>query len=369
MALSLSLKNQKKKFGEARLSVDIRELYELQARLIITQYKINSVRIVYQEPLVKTCQEIIFYSTTQAAFSSRALSELRSEKWLIDFPHCFSLKEVSLDSVESICYFCPFSYLNQKPEYIQIFSSEYLDKKTQDYVQQTAILLSKYLDICLESIRQQNEIQLLEQVVQRASHQLRNSLALIGLYAENLSLGLQDNSYQEQAKVIQESIQELDDKLLEMLYCSQGAKLKVSLHDLRSLVQESLRGLSPLINQKQITINLTEASTNLAIDRLQMKQVFDNLLSNAIHFSPFQGTVTCNWQIFQNEVIIKISDQGMGFCESDLQKIFTPFYSRRPGGTGLGLTIAKKIVLDHQGSISATNLLNSGAQFSIILPR
>ncbi|MEJ1935351.1 ATP-binding protein, partial [Nostoc sp. NIES-2111] len=93
------------------------------------------------------------------------------------------------------------------------------------------------------------------------------------------------------------------------------------------------------------------------------------ILSNAVYFSPESGTITCSWQIFQTEVLIKISDQGQGLSPEDMQKIFTPFYTRRPGGTGLGLTIAKKIILDHHGNLWAQSVAEGGAQFCIILPR
>ena len=198
---------------------------------------------------------------------------------------------------------------------------------------------------------------------------MRNPLALIGLYAENLCLGLPDGLWQEQATIIRETIQDLDTNLTELIYCGQGTKLKVTLQDLRTVVVESIQGLQPWINQKDIQICYPETSTTLAIDRLQMKQVFDNLLSNAIHFSPHSGTITCSWQIYQNEVLICISDQGPGLSPEDLKQIFTAFYSRRPGGTGLGLTIAKKIVLDHQGSLWAQSSVKGGATFSLTLPR
>jgi signal transduction histidine kinase len=239
----------------------------------------------------------------------------------------------------------------------------------QEQVKKTALILKKYFELFSESERQKAEIQLLEQTIQRASHQLRNSLSLIALYAQNLCFGLKNNSWQEQATVIRDSVQELDTNLNELIYCGQSTKLRISLQDLKSLVTESLQGLKPLIDNKQLKICLPDNSTTLVVDRLQMKQVFDNLLSNTVHFSPHFGTIVCNWQIFQNEILIKISDQGIGLSQEDLQKMFNPFYSRRVGGTGLGLTIAKKIVLDHHGCLYAQNLATGGAQFSIVLPR
>ncbi len=364
-----SLHQQLKAASKSSLSLDLQSFYQLQAEQLVAQYPIFWVRIVYHDPLVSTQQEVTDRAQTQPPFSQQTLTYLRSEVWLLDFPPAFTLNELSLDALTSSCYICPFGYRNQKPEYILVLAHEPLSPTLQQYVKQCAVLLSKYLDLHSACGCQQSEIQLLEQIVQGIGHQLRNPLALINLYAENLCLGLPTGPWQEQATIIRETIQYLDTNLTELIYCDQGPKLRVTLQDLRTLVAESIQGLQPWICQKQLQVFYPDTSTTLAIDRLQMKQVFDNLLSNAIHFSPHSGTITFNWQIFQGEVMIRISDQGPGLSQEDIQKIFTPFYFRRSGGTGLGLTIAKKIVLDHQGSIWAQNLLEGGAQFSLSLPR
>lgn len=350
-------------------SLDLQSFCQLQVEQLTAQYPIIWARIVYHDPLMKTHQEVSNYAQSQAAFSQKTLAYLSSEEWLLDFPPAFTLNEFKLDYLTSNCYICPLGYRNQKPEYILVLTHEPLSSNLQQYVKQSTVLLSKYLNIYLDCGCQQAEIQLLEQIVQRAGHQLRNPLALIGLYAENLCLGLPAGPWQEQATIIRETIQDLDTNLTELIYCGQGTKLKVILQDLRTLVVESIQGLQPWIEQKELQICYPDTSTTLSIDRLQMKQVFDNLLSNAVHFSPHSGTITCSWQIFQNEVLIRISDQGPGLSPEDLQQIFIPFYSRRPGGTGLGLTIAKKIVLDHQGSLWAQSSVKGGATFSLTLPR
>ncbi|MEH2309394.1 sensor histidine kinase [Nostoc sp.] len=350
-------------------SSDIQSYYQLESEQLTSQYSIFFARIVYHDYLLKNHQEVINYGQDQAPFSQKTLAYLRSEAWLTDFPPALTLHEFKLKDFSSISYICPFAYRNQKPEYIQIITHKPLSESLQLYVKRSAMLLSKYADIYLDYGRQKTEIQLLEDILHRIGHQLRNSLGLIGLYAHNLCLGLEDSPWQEQATIIGESIQGLDTNLNELIDCGQSAKLRVKHQDLRSLVVESIKNLQPLINQKQLKILIPDTSTILKIDKLQMKQVFDNILSNAVHFSPNSGTITCSWQVFQDEVLIKISDQGPGLSQEDLQKVFTPFYSRRRGGTGLGLTIAKKIILDHQGSIWAQALSESGAQFSVILPR
>ncbi|NMF62533.1 sensor histidine kinase (plasmid) [Brasilonema octagenarum UFV-E1] len=352
-------------------SLDLQNFCQLQTELLTTQSPIFFARIVYHDLVTKDFQEVMSLNQRHLPVSQMVLTYLREETWLTNFPNALTLNELNLDFlISSKFYFCPLRYRNHKPEYIQIFAETSLSESLQEQVRKTALILTKYFDLFFESERQKAEILLLEQTIQRASHQLRNSLSLIDLYAQNLCFGLKDNSYQEeQARVIRDSVQELDTNLNELIYCGQSTKLRISLQDLKSIVTESLQGLKPLIDNKQLKICLPENSTTLVVDRLQMKQVFDNLLSNTVHFSPQFGTIVCSWQIFKNEVLIKISDQGIGLSQEDLQKMFTPFYSRRVGGTGLGLTIAKKIVLDHHGCLYADNLPTGGAQFSIVLPR
>ncbi len=350
-------------------SRELKDFSKLQIASLTAHEPIFWAQFFYYDSLVLEQKEVSSYAKTQTHFFRETLAYLNSQVQGIEFNSAFTLNKISLDSVTSNCYICPLGYREQHLEYILVFAHQPLSSALQQYVKQSAMLLSKYLDLYLDCGRQQAEIQLLEQIVQRAGHQLRNPLALIGLYAENLCLGLPTGPWQEQATIIRETIQKLDTNLNELIYCGQGTKLRVTLQDLRTLVAESIQGLRPWINQKQLKISYPETSTTLAMDRLQMKQVFDNLLSNAVYFSPDSGTITCSWQTFQGEVLIRISDQGPGLSPEDIQKIFTPFYSRRPGGTGLGLTIAKKIVLDHQGSLWAQNLFEGGATFSLTLPR
>lgn len=254
-------------------------------------------------------------------------------------------------------------------EYLLLCTSSPLSQEQQRYAEQHAEIVSHYLALWRESYHQRTEIQLLEQVVQRAEHQLRNPLALIGLYAENLCRSLPAGSLQEQATIVRETANELSAKLTDLIHCGQQAKLNIAPDDLRMILLESIKGLQPWLEQKQLCISYPPTSCNLALDRWQMKQVFDNLLSNAVHFSPQSSTITCNWQVFAQEVLVEVRDRGPGLSQEDLKQAFTPFYSRRPGGTGLGLAIAKKIVLDHRGSLWVENIPGGGAQFSFILPR
>lgn len=105
-----------------------------------------------------------------------------------------------------------------------------------------------------------------------------------------------------------------------------------------------------------------------------MTQVLDNILNNAIKYSPDGGNITFSMKTTESQLIISISDEGLGIPKADLPKIFDRFYrvdkarSRAQGGTGLGLAIAKEIVKQHKGFIWAKSEYGHGSTFTIVLP-
>lgn len=106
----------------------------------------------------------------------------------------------------------------------------------------------------------------------------------------------------------------------------------------------------------------------------KMTQVLDNILNNAIKYSPDGGTITFSMKTTDSQLIVSISDEGLGIPKADLPKIFDRFYrvdkarSRAQGGTGLGLAIAKEIVKQHKGFIWAKSEYGHGSTFTIVLP-
>ncbi|HFU3821002.1 TPA: cell wall metabolism sensor histidine kinase VicK [Streptococcus suis] len=110
------------------------------------------------------------------------------------------------------------------------------------------------------------------------------------------------------------------------------------------------------------------------IDTDKMTQVLDNILNNAIKYSPDGGNITFSMKTTDSQLILSISDEGLGIPKADLPKIFDRFYrvdkarSRAQGGTGLGLAIAKEIVKQHKGFIWAKSEYGHGSTFTIVLP-
>ena len=112
----------------------------------------------------------------------------------------------------------------------------------------------------------------------------------------------------------------------------------------------------------------------IEIDTDKMTQVIDNIINNAIKYSPDGGKITVTMKTTDDQMILSISDQGLGIPKQDLPRIFDRFYrvdrarSRAQGGTGLGLAIAKEIIKQHKGFIWAKSEYGKGSTFTIVLP-
>lgn len=211
--------------------------------------------------------------------------------------------------------------------------------------------------------------QTLNELLHRTRHQLRTPLSLMLLYVDLLKATSVDSRSQQWLEDLRAAAEEMHLSLDRLTESAVSVEPEVTSCDLRQLLQQCCQKMQPWIQQKNLTLVYDSQPSWLRVDGWKIQQVFQNLLSNAIAFTPMGGQITCEWQTFQTEVLIKIRDGGPGLTAEDLRSLGTPFYSRRSGGTGLGVFIAKQFILEHQGSLWAENLPTGGAQFCITLPR
>lgn len=104
------------------------------------------------------------------------------------------------------------------------------------------------------------------------------------------------------------------------------------------------------------------------MDGDQFKEVFINMLRNALDAMPDGGTLTVSTQVDDHWVKITFADTGVGILEDDVEKIFHPFFTRKAQGSGLGLAMSNQIVAFHSGHITLRRGEASGATFDIFLP-
>jgi signal transduction histidine kinase len=207
------------------------------------------------------------------------------------------------------------------------------------------------------------------QAVQDVEHQLRTPLTLIQLYANLLQQQLPVGEIRSQVDRITATVETVQASLKNL--CQGQLRQRPRRHhtDLRLLLLDVLETVQPLLDRKRINLALDLQSCPIPLDAWQIRQVLQNILDNAIFFSPEAATISCRCVGFQQAVLIQIADQGAGLSVQDQQHLFQTHYSGRSGGSGLGLAIAKQIIQHHAGNIWGENLPIGGAQFSISLPR
>jgi signal transduction histidine kinase len=350
-------------------AADIAQLCQLQIKRLSENLPILDAWLVCWNQLENRRDMFSYRQQVRNPVDARVQSYLESERWLTQNLPFLELQELSVEAGGANIYVCGLGQTDAHWDYLLLWTEQAISQLQQDLVKDYAVLLRQYLALYQENLRQRAKIQLLEQALQRADHQLRNPLALIRLYAETMYLGAESESQKYQADCIRQTADTISNSLADLFYCGQQARLKREQHDLLKLVRAVKQLLAPQLAAKNLTLAHPTSSFELAVDCWQFEQVLQNLLDNAIHFSPVNTTISVDWRIFQQEILITVSDEGPGLDQVNLAQVFNPFYSQREGGTGLGLAIAKKIILDHQGSIWAETLPKGGAQFSIVLPR
>ncbi len=144
---------------------------------------------------------------------------------------------------------------------------------------------------------------------------------------------------------------------------------------LESILKNSLDMFEPLIAQKNhhLEKNISSNLPPLRADPIRIRQMLDNLIGNAIKYTPKGGTIRINIHTEDHQLIFEINDTGTGIPLDEQPHIFEKFYrgsntSDEPRGSGLGLAIVKSIVESHQGRVWVESALGKGSTFTVVLP-
>lgn len=205
------------------------------------------------------------------------------------------------------------------------------------------------------------------------AHEINNPLAVIRGNAELLqdSLSPDSEGQEEVAEIIQESvrIERIVDNL--RVFSRSGIK-RISGFSPGGLLDTILDQIGHQIPLEHFRIirNYRGKECELKGDKDQLRQVFTNLILNALQAMPEGGELAIDIELFEpdNKINVTISDQGSGIAKENLDKLFTPFFSTKPGGTGLGLAVSYGIVSDHGGEIKVESKEEGGSLFTVQLP-
>ena len=213
------------------------------------------------------------------------------------------------------------------------------------------------------------------------SHELRTPLTSFKAYTATI---LRDPNMPEETRrqflaIIDEEsdrLAALIEDLLEVSRIEPGAaKTRRETVDVAAVIEKVLLNLTPLAQKKNIQLrkDIGDELPTLQADEGKIESVVTNLVNNAIKFTPEHGDVAICVEVANGEMVVRVSDTGMGIPKEALSKIFDRFYRvNRPGkqiqGTGLGLSIVNKIVTMHNGRIEVESEMDQGTTFTVFLP-
>ncbi|MCB9987972.1 MAG: sensor N-terminal transmembrane domain-containing protein [Rhodospirillales bacterium] len=222
----------------------------------------------------------------------------------------------------------------------------------------------------------------IERFAADVAHELKNPLTSLHSAVETLGKVKTENDRQRLTDIIHHDVRRLDRLITDISEASRLdsalSREEMGIVDISALLETLIRPYQT-DNHHKILFPAPETGTyEVRGNEGRLAQIFDNLIGNALSFSPPDGTVTINLAADKQQITITVSDEGSGIPENKKEEIFERFYTERPGHeeygrhSGLGLSIARQIVTAHKGEIQADNIRNAaeqitGARFTVKL--
>ncbi|MDU6558142.1 MAG: cell wall metabolism sensor histidine kinase VicK [Streptococcus sp.] len=264
-------------------------------------------------------------------------------------------------------------------------NGEYLSLRVRfALVRRESGFISGLVAVLHDTTEQEKEERERRLFVSNVSHELRTPLTSVKSYLEALDEGaLYDPVAPDFIKVSLDETNRMMRMVTDLLHLSRidnaTTQLDVELINFTAFITFILNRFDKMRSQDdekkyELVRDYPINSVWIEIDTDKMTQVIDNILNNAIKYSPDGGKITVSMKTTDDQMILSISDQGLGIPKQDLPRIFDRFYrvdrarSRAQGGTGLGLAIAKEIIKQHNGFIWAKSEYGKGSTFTIVLP-
>ena len=278
--------------------------------------------------------------------------------------------------------------ITQSPElmiYSQNLNGEYISLRVRfALIRRESGFISGLVAVLHDTTEQEKEERERRLFVSNVSHELRTPLTSVKSYLEALDEGaLTEPVAPDFIKVSLDETNRMMRMVTDLLHLSridnESSHLDVELINFTAFITFILNRFDKMRSQDEekkyeLVRDYPINSVWIEIDTDKMTQVIDNILNNAIKYSPDGGKITVSMKTTDDQMILSISDQGLGIPKEDLPKIFDRFYrvdkarSRAQGGTGLGLAIAKEIIKQHKGFIWAKSEYGKGSTFTIVLP-
>ncbi len=203
------------------------------------------------------------------------------------------------------------------------------------------------------------------------AHELRNPLVAIGGFARALvrNLDAEDPNHK-YAAIITEEVTRMETiihDLLDFIRPQKQRRKDIVIDDLVTATVDRFQG-EMQAKEVELSLSLASAGVVVSCNPIEIQQVLQNFLMNSLQVMPNGGSIEVRTWLMEGGVQVEVCDSGPGFADDVEDKLFAPFFTTKPTGSGLGLTICHQIIKSHGGVVGARNRQGKGAGFSFILP-
>ncbi len=229
------------------------------------------------------------------------------------------------------------------------------------------------LVVLQESLRKSETMAAMGAIVAGVAHEVRNPLFGISATVDALEATLTETpAYREYAAILGTEVGRLTTLMSELLEYGRPTRLELAPGSVSDVIEEAVRDCLPLATGANVSISSRTAGglPSVAMDTARLTQAFRNLIENAIQHSSRGETIEVLARHDSNAatVVCTVRDHGPGFRDDDLPHVFEPFFTRRRGGTGLGLSLVWRFVDEHDGTVVAEQANGGGALLTVTLP-
>jgi len=208
------------------------------------------------------------------------------------------------------------------------------------------------------------------------AHEIGNPLNSLNIHLQLMERqvrkldGAQQTDLRESIEVARAEINRLDSIVTQFLRAIRPTRPQLQPENVNSLVEEAVRFFAAEIKDRDIVVEqeLRSDLPTLELDRDQMKQAFYNLIKNSFEAMKSRGILRIRTDMDESHVLVRFSDTGGGISTENLSRVFEPYFTTKPSGTGLGLLIVRRIVREHGGELSIESSEGKGLTVTIRLP-
>ncbi len=262
--------------------------------------------------------------------------------------------------------------LNGKQKVLLLSKSAFTDSNDrQNYILVIRDITEQHM---MENrLKRQEQLTAIGQLAAGVAHEIRNPLNSISTIVQQLKKDFTPREdqeiYNELTAIVYNEVRRINQKINDFLRFSRPEPIRPSEFDLNEWLQEILRQYESLMAEHGITARLeSEWQGKVFWDANQMRQALLNLIQNAVDAMPGSGTLTVRVEWSNDHLQLTVSDTGKGIAPEHLNKIFNLYFTTKPSGTGIGLSMVQRIVFEHDGNIEVTSEPGGGTRFILRLP-